>query len=105
MATDKAQVMLRLDAEQLALVDAARGDAMSRNAYIEWALGKVRQLRLVPTPSTGETSSRAAVAGFKGSELPGHRDVPELGWYRPSSAEAKAGVEVDKRLLEAAKSR
>jgi len=31
--------------------------------------------------------------GFVGSTLPGHRDVPELGWYRPTSKEARAGVQ------------
>jgi hypothetical protein len=35
---------------------------------------------------------RVAVAGFKGSVVAGHRDVPELGWWRPTSWEARAAV-------------
>jgi len=37
---------------------------------------------------------RFSQKGFEGSKLPGHADVPELGWYRPSSEEAKRGVEI-----------
>jgi len=36
--------------------------------------------------------------GFEGSKLPGHRDVPELGWYRPTSAEARGPDERASRL-------
>jgi hypothetical protein len=30
--------------------------------------------------------------GFEGSRIAGHRDVEELGWYRPTSQEAREGV-------------
>ena len=93
---------VRLDDEQLADLDAVRGD-MSRAAYLAWAFKKARALRLVPTPSTQVDTPRAAAPGFVGSKLPGHADVPELGWYRPSSAEAKAKVKVDPHMLELAK--
>ena len=36
---------------------------------------------------------------FVGSRIAGHRDVPVLGWFRPTSAEVKAGVPVDVELL------
>jgi hypothetical protein len=42
---------------------------------------------------------RTAVEGFKGSEFSGHADVPELGWFRPHSREAKRGVVLDVEML------
>jgi len=37
---------------------------------------------------------RVSKPGFEGSKIPGHADVSELGWFRPSSEEAKEGVEI-----------
>ena len=35
---------------------------------------------------------RRAVAGFVGSKMPSHRDVPELGWWRPSTVECRGAI-------------
>ena len=35
---------------------------------------------------------RRAVAGFVGSQMLGHRDVPELGWWRPTTAECRGAI-------------
>jgi hypothetical protein len=35
---------------------------------------------------------RLSRPGFEGSRIAGHRDVEELGWYRPTSGEAREDV-------------
>jgi len=80
-------VSLRVEDGLLAAIDAARGDQVSRAAWIAAACSAA--LRGVPeAPRSG---------------LPANRDVVALGWYRPGSVEAKQGVEVDERLLERAR--
>lgn len=37
---------------------------------------------------------------FVGSKMPGHRDVPELRWWRPRSEEARKDVPRNLLLLE-----
>ena len=72
--------------EQLDALAARHGQ--SRREVAERLLERAISSGLLaePTPS-------APKEGFVGSTLPGHRDVPELGWYRPTSKEARAGIQ------------
>ena len=43
-------------------------------------------------PKAQATPTRAPLAGYTGSKLPGHRDVPELGWWRPTTEECRGDI-------------
>lgn len=88
----KQQVNLRLDEDVLAKVDARRG-GLSRTAWVERAIEYVLRPAVAVTPSTAVADGVVAV--------PGDRSVPGLGWYRPAAVVAKAGVVVDRSLVEA----
>lgn len=88
----------RLDAGLLDRVDAqAKSFGLSRRDLVE------RYLRMGLEGKPPTVYRVVVPTGFEGSVSSGHADVPGLRWYRPSSAEGKQGVEVDTRLVRAAK--
>lgn len=95
------QVNVRLEEGLVGRIEAARGDR-SLQAWFGFACEHALGCSLAL--SAGATVASTAVGeGWKGSERPGHRDVPELGWYRPTSFEARKDVPLDLGLLERAK--
>jgi hypothetical protein len=43
-------------------------------------------------PTAQPVKPREPLKGFTGSKLPGHRDVPELGWWRPTTEECRGEI-------------
>jgi hypothetical protein len=103
-----------MDSELLGWLDGeAKRRGVSRRAMVEAMLGALRRQiehgrkqkseeQLVadglPPMDRVRRIVQTPVEGFVGSRLPGHRDVPVLGWYRPSSAEARGPDERASRL-------
>lgn len=92
----RSQVGVKFDTDELAAWDKfAEAHGMSRTTFLETAARRVVAGDIPIAPST----KRIRKPGFKGSKQPGHKDVPELGWYRPSSAEARKDVVLDPEAL------
>lgn len=96
----KKQVGLKFEESDLVKWDAfAEARGFSRTQLVERAVERFME---APAAVAVSTAVVVSAPGRPVSVLPGNRDVLELGWYRPTSVEAKRGVKVDLELLKAA---